>query len=56
MKREDRLSAGMTHAEVSRIYFVLRKTFEERRKKQREQEALLNSVIPNGKGQKGETK
>lgn len=56
MKREDRLSAGMTPEEVSRVYSVLSKAFTERREKLREQEARLNSVIPNGTEYKGETK
>ena len=49
MKREDRVSAGLKPEEVSRVYSVLSKAFSERRKKLREQEARLNSVIPNGK-------
>ena len=49
MKRKDRLSAGMTPEEVSRVYSILNKAFLERREKLREQEARLNSVIPNGK-------
>lgn len=52
MKREDRLSQGMTPEEVSRVYSVLSKAFSERREKLREQEARLNSVIPNGKREK----
>lgn len=56
MKREDRLSAGMTFEEVSRVYSVLSKAFSERQEKLREQEARLNSVIPNGTEHKGETK
>ena len=49
MKRGDRLSQGMTPEEVSRVYSVLSKAFSERREKLREQEARLNSAIPNGK-------
>ena len=56
MIREDRLTAGMTSEEVSRAYSVLSKAFTERTEKLREQEARLNSVIPNGTGHKGETK
>ena len=56
MEREDRLSAGMTPEEVSRVYSVLSKAFTEGREKLREQETRLNSVIPNTTEQKGETK
>lgn len=49
MKRGDRLSAGMTPEEVSRVYSVLSKAFSARREKLREQETRLNSVILNGK-------
>lgn len=38
MKREDRLSAGMTPEKVSQVYAILKARFEERRKKLRELE------------------
>lgn len=50
MKREDRLSAGMSPEEINRVYSVLSKAFSERREKLREQEARLNATIPNGRG------
>lgn len=49
MNREDRQSVGMTPEKVSETYEILSKAFTERREKLREQEARLNSVIPNGK-------
>ena len=39
MKREDRLSAGMTPEKVSQVYAILKARFESRRKKLRELEA-----------------
>ena len=56
MKREDRLSAGMTSEKVNKTYEILSKAFTERREKLSEQEARLNSVIPNTTEPKGETK
>lgn len=41
MKREDRLSAGMTPQKVSEIYAVLKARFEASRKKQREEDEKL---------------
>ena len=49
MKREDRLSAGMSPEKVNRTYEILSKAFAERREKLREQEARLNAIIPNGR-------
>lgn len=44
MKREDRLSAGMTPQKVSEIYAVLKARFEASRKKQREEDEKLRLV------------
>lgn len=41
MKREDRLSAGMTPQKVSEIYAVLKARFEASRKKLREEDEKL---------------
>lgn len=48
MKREDRLSAGMTPEKVSEVYAILKARFEERRKKLRELEEREKSVLPQG--------
>lgn len=48
MKREDRLSAGMTPQKVSQVYAILKARFEERRKKLRELEEREKSVLPEG--------
>lgn len=48
MKREDRLSAGMTPEKVSEIYAILKARFEERRKKLRELEEREREVLPQG--------
>lgn len=49
MKREDRLSAGMTPQKVSQVYAILKARFEERRKKLRELEEREREVLPQGK-------
>lgn len=41
MKREDRLSAGMTPQKVSEVYAILKARFEESRKKMREEDEKL---------------
>lgn len=38
MERENRLSAGMTGDKVNRMYAVLKKAFEDRRRKLKEAE------------------
>lgn len=48
MKREDRLSAGITTEKVSQVYAILKARFEERRKKLRELEEREKSVLPQG--------
>lgn len=48
MKREDRLSAGITPAKVSQVYAVLKERFEESRRKLRDIEAQKNAVLPTG--------
>ena len=49
MRREDRLSAGMTPEQVSRVYAILKESFEKRRKKQAELEARTSEVLPKGR-------
>lgn len=48
MKREDRLSAGMTPEKVDRVYAVLKEAFEKRRKKLREVEEQVRAALPSG--------
>lgn len=48
MKREDRLSAGMTPQKVSEVYAILKARFEERRKRLQAVDAQRQSVIPTG--------
>ena len=51
MKREDRLSAGMTPQKVSEVYAILKARFEERRKRLQAIDAQRQSVIPSGEKQ-----
>ncbi len=45
MKREDRLSAGMTPQKVSEVYAILKARFEESRKKMREEDEKLRLAM-----------
>nr|DAL86628.1 MAG TPA: Pre-mRNA-splicing factor 8, U4/U6 small, assembly, pre-B complex, U1 [Caudoviricetes sp.] len=51
MKREDRLSAGMTSEKVSEVYAILKERFDERRKRLQEIESQRKAVIPSGEKQ-----
>ena len=55
MKREDRLSAGMTPEKVDRVYAVLKEAFEKRRKKLREAEERTRAALPSGLKLESET-
>ena len=46
MKREDRLSAGLTPEKVDRVYAALKAAFEKRRKKLREIEEQTQAALP----------
>lgn len=48
MKREDRLSAGMSPEKVNEVYAILKERFENTRRKLREIEAQKKSVLPTG--------
>lgn len=48
MKREDRLSAGMTPQKVSELYKILKAQFEKNRKRLQEIESQSKGVIPMG--------
>ena len=48
MKREDRLSAGLTPQKVSEVYAILKARFEERRKRLQKIESQRETVIPTG--------
>ena len=44
MKREDRLSEGMTPQKVSEVYAILKAHFEKSRKKRREEAEKIREV------------
>lgn len=48
MKRQYRLSAGMTPEKVNHVYAVLKEAFEKRRKKLREVEEQTRAALPSG--------
>ena len=48
MKRNDRLSAGMTPERVSQVYALLKEAFEKRREKLADVEAQTAAVLPKG--------